>query len=255
MMKKILTVILFAFLFQSNAQINDLYLVLDKSKLGLSCNLDGAIEVWMHSGACTSSEIDCNSLNISAWENMAPVDWGLATGYEPFTFMDSSNGLYYLTLNLADAYELAEDVYSIGLIFRDNTGLIFGQASDNCGDIFITNIQDETPQVFQGDGTLFDGVIATNPLSLEDIITNQVIVYPNPTIDNISISFDLNFKTEVSIILYNTIGKKIDEVSLGEKLKGSHKIRYNFKSSNTEGLYFVTLQTSTKMITFPVLKQ
>ena len=86
--------------------------MLDKSKLGVNCNLDGALEVWMHSGACTSNASDCNSLSISAWENMAPVDWGAGTGYELFTFIDSSNGLSYLALNLSDAYGLSSSIPS-----------------------------------------------------------------------------------------------------------------------------------------------
>jgi len=261
-MKKNLFLILALTFINTQAQVDDLYLVLDKSKLGVGCNLDGAAEIWMHSGVCTSDSVACNSFSINVWENMASVDWGTSSGYENFTFVDSSDGLYYLTLNnIASHYGSSTPVYSMGLIFRDSTGTMLGQ-DPNCGDILISNIQDENPQVFQSDGTtIFDGVMVTNPLNIQDEQQfNLVSIYPNPFNDFFSISFSHHHQSKtyggasIDLSLFNIMGQKIDIIYEGNLNPGVHKIDWNSEHYDS-GIYFICFKTESFTKTIKVVKR
>ncbi len=259
-MKKYIFVLLISF-FGTQAQVNDLHLILDKSKLGATCNLNGALEIWMHSGVCISDEANCNTFNASPWENMAPVNWGMGSGYESFTFVDSTGGFYYLTIDsLSETYGVSSPIYSMGLIFRDATGTLLGQDS-NCEDIIITDIQNENPQVFQNNGALFDGLIATNSLAMDrEQQLNVISVYPNPFDDVFSITFSFNYMNKtyeganIDISLFSVMGQKLETIYKGNLNAGFHKIDWNNLKYNS-GIYLIVLSADAFTKTIKVVKK
>jgi hypothetical protein len=66
-------------------------------------------------------------------------------------------------------------------------------------------------------------------------------VYPNPVINNFSMDFELRESAEVSIEIYNLLGKKIKSTYFGMKTDGTHSIRYDI-SDVDNGLYFVVIK-------------
>lgn len=66
--------------------------------------------------------------------------------------------------------------------------------------------------------------------------------YPNPTQDSSTIEFSIAQAEYVSIMLYNSKGKKIKELAGNDYSAGTHNIHINYKKF-ARGVYFYTLRT------------
>ncbi len=64
--------------------------------------------------------------------------------------------------------------------------------------------------------------------------------FPNPFNLVTTISYVLQFDVDISLVIYDMLGKKIKELVIGHKLKGSHKIIWD-ASGESAGIYFVCL--------------
>jgi len=92
------------------------------------------------------------------------------------------------------------------------------------------------------DGFYFDDIeILTvgDPLSTEDdLLTSNMSIHPNPTLDNIYLSFVLaDDHKDNQVRIYNSLGMKISSFSIGDRIRGSHKVIIDTNDLE-EGLYF-----------------
>ena len=92
------------------------------------------------------------------------------------------------------------------------------------------------------DGFYFDDIeILTvgDPLSTEDdLLTSNMSIHPNPTLDNIYLSFVLaDDHKDNQVRIYNSLGMKISSFSIGNRIRGSHKVSIDTNDLE-EGLYF-----------------
>mgnify|MGYP000845338876 CR=1 FL=1 len=73
-------------------------------------------------------------------------------------------------------------------------------------------------------------------------------LYPNPFNPIFNISYSLTKEMQVDITIYDSLGRKCEELYNGVKTAGSHKLEVDAKNFSS-GVYFVTLQTPQNVIT------
>lgn len=77
-----------------------------------------------------------------------------------------------------------------------------------------------------------------------EVISNKIEfeVYPNPFNSQITFSFTLTTKTNVSLKIYDILGKEISEITNQEFLADSYKVGFEAKGL-ASGIYFAVLRT------------
>jgi len=76
----------------------------------------------------------------------------------------------------------------------------------------------------------------------QPIEKKSITVFPNPAQDDFNISFDLNETSDVSVSLYNMIGKQVKSLQNTRYSVGQNNIQMDTRDLPS-GLYFVTLHT------------
>ncbi len=88
------------------------------------------------------------------------------------------------------------------------------------------------------------GAVEANPVSrskdIASVDIGLVKVYPNPATSEVFISFESKSATEIQIELYDSLGRKIDQLWEGKIATGSFSKRFELKLGN--GLYFVKIR-------------
>lgn len=101
-------------------------------------------------------------------------------------------------------------------------------------------------------------VIEANAVSSNDEVSkpvNQLTInnYPNPFNPSTIISFDLKQKNNISLDIYNILGKKITTLKKGVLAEGNHSYTWNGTDKNgnkcASGIYFYRLKTKSQSIT------
>ncbi len=286
-MKKLITLLLLVYISTSlNAQTR-IKIILDTKKfINFECSLgaDGSggpsalPKVYMHSGLCTTGDLECKAqiipYNSLAWQHVVG-SWGLNPVNDTISQMVTvGNGIYTKTIILEtyfsgpwvstawnDNHTIQSSPmlpgtipYTLGLVFRDSVGNLTGR--DNmCNDIFITNLDSANPKVVQS----IDLSTWTNsPITIEKTILgineirniNFFSVAPNPVRDNIYVEFYLNVGTHSTVDILDNFGKKVTTL-LEENLKpGKHVIKGNLDGLGiASGIYFITVRTDFSMVT------
>jgi hypothetical protein len=87
----------------------------------------------------------------------------------------------------------------------------------------------------------------TNVLSISENVNSDVKLYPNPTIGDATLEFNVSTLSTVTVDVVNTIGQKVISKNLGS-VNGSQKI--TLESNQLEsGLYFVTIKMGDNVLT------
>lgn len=82
-----------------------------------------------------------------------------------------------------------------------------------------------------------------------------MIVYPNPTNNFITITYNINNNNaKVGIELYDLNGKKVDNIFNGVKNSGEHKLKYNL-SRLPSGVYFVRFESDNSIVHEKLIKE
>ncbi len=67
--------------------------------------------------------------------------------------------------------------------------------------------------------------------------------YPNPFNPSTTIEFDLPFTTEVTMVIFDVLGKEVSQIYNNDVVKaGNHKINFD-ASKLASGIYFYQLRT------------
>jgi hypothetical protein len=86
-----------------------------------------------------------------------------------------------------------------------------------------------------------------NVLSINENVNSAVKLYPNPTIGDATLEFNVSTLSTVTVDVVNTIGQKVISKNLGS-VNGSQKI--TLESNQLEsGLYFVTIKMGDNVLT------
>lgn len=220
------------------------------------CWLNGGMvsgdKVYLHSGLCVSNPQFCTDsimgFGSPVWEHVTG-NWGNDDGIGQMTFQ--GNGMWELTIDL-DTYHPAPNgstPYTMGLVFRDATGGFEGK-DDQCGDIFIKNLNGANPSVVQGSTNApFPAVTATKVTSTSiqaPSILSAFSVSPNPSRGLVQLSYGLRTPAaNMSAEVFNTLGQQVALLYNGKQQPGSHSLAWDASES---GLYYVVLRNGADVL-------
>jgi len=144
---------------------------------------------------------------------------------------------------------------SIGLFVTDTlngSSTTWAQIGKNTiGNTVVEMIKTRTSDGFVAVGTHGNGVFTTYITNINQVTAIQASfqqlgnfelnIFPNPSSKIISISFDLPKRSKVGIIIYDELGRKVDEIIDDEVLStGEYNFRYNVAQLN-KGIYYCRL--------------
>ena len=78
--------------------------------------------------------------------------------------------------------------------------------------------------------------------------------YPNPFNPNTLIKYSLAFESQVKLIIYDIIGRKVKDLFIGEQPAGLHEVNFD-GSSLSSGVYFYTIEANSKNGIFKATKK
>ena len=141
------------------------------------------------------------------------------------------------SLNIIDFTWPENDCYTFTLYDAGGDGMIGG---------FYKITNSSTQVIWEGnvDFTYQTSVeLAYDELMAIDqtALNNEVSVYPNPIIDHAQVDFTLVEQSQVSIDIYNLLGKKIITVYNGRMIAGAQSIQINIDNLDN-GIYFVNIE-------------
>lgn len=91
--------------------------------------------------------------------------------------------------------------------------------------------------------------------SISDKSINELnILFPNPTENTISLNYELNYPSDVSYIITNSIGEQIKQNDLGFFEPGNHELIINIGEIQT-GAYFLRIITDKDSLTYKFVKE
>jgi hypothetical protein len=108
------------------------------------------------------------------------------------------------------------------------------------------------------DGTAITNAItqalAATGVSIVTPSNQELKLFPNPSKDKISVSYNLAQTTIVNIDIYDVFGKKIKTIYPSMQLSGPHTIDVNFDSKLANGIYVLKLNTdySSQAVNFTI---
>ena len=92
--------------------------------------------------------------------------------------------------------------------------------------------------------------LADPPGSVDDHEKAEATLHsaiPNPATDRITIPYEMNARTDVSLLLFNTMGEEIAQLVEGVKEKGKHRVEFD-TTEVPAGVYYVRLTTDQTQI-------
>ncbi len=93
---------------------------------------------------------------------------------------------------------------------------------------------------FLGSYEYSDEVLVDNPAPSNYALQQN---YPNPFNPVTTIKYSLPLKSQVELVVYNTLGEKVKQLVNGEKEAGSHSVELN-ATGLPSGVYFYRLQAN-----------
>tara|TARA_B100000795_G_scaffold229428_1_gene186518 strand:+ start:6 stop:1019 length:1014 start_codon:yes stop_codon:yes gene_type:complete len=112
-------------------------------------------------------------------------------------------------------------------------------------------------------GTHGNGIFQTNLTSANDLLSGvnsllvnnlDVNIYPNPVQNTVNIEFTLKTKNQVSILIYDELGKLVKRINKGQYKIGDNKIQLEIGNLKT-GVYFVTLNIEGEVFARQIIKK
>jgi hypothetical protein len=241
--------------FSVHGQMTQLNITLDASVMqNPDCWLNaGAVtnnKVYMHSGLCVSNPTTCDSIGAGGtpiWQHVVG-NWGLDDGIGQMTYVSGTTwNMSMIIENYYTTMPAQSTPYTIGFVFRDLDGTFEGK-DDQCGDIFITNIQG-TPVVKNGStGLVYTPVTVTKTVVGVEVpgVFDFFQVGPNPFSDVVKIDYHLrDAVNEFSVKVFNNLGQQVVTLTEGTGVAGSHRIVWEGNGNNGQqlenGVYYLSM--------------
>lgn len=247
-----------------------------------SDNLNGWAVGGFYIGNSNYSTLHTNDGG-ETWEEMtsAPTDIGLNSVF----FVDSLNGWtagntysypYYISLiyhtdNGGENWVVQYDTLASSFLLNDitftdlNNGWAVGrngniihtsdggqnweyQESGTTAELNSVCFVDENHGWICGDSAIIlhtdnGGIVGINENSISK---SKLAIYPNPTNDIATVSFELAKKETITLCITNTKGQEIKQISLGVKEKDQSDLDF---SNYSPGIYFIALKTDSEILT------
>ncbi len=235
----------------SYAQQDSLKITLDGTKGGAACQLAGASEAYMHSGAGTTD-------SASAWQ-VVVGNWGQADGVGELLPTGNADE-WSITIHLYNYYGVdpnTDTIFAIGLVFRNGDGSMEGKDA-TCNDMFIRGLNTATPFVVGSDGLPWDGFTAewVIPVGINDPVSNlnQVRSFPNPFSGSTSIRYSLSSNADnISVRILNALGQEVNSLYNGAQNAGNYSFTWDGTNTNgtqvQNGVYFYTIADGASIVT------
>jgi hypothetical protein len=87
-----------------------------------------------------------------------------------------------------------------------------------------------------------------------EMASNPLQIFPNPFVENLTISFELHNTAFVEIEVYNVVGAKVAIVASTSLQAGKHSLNWNSASLH-EGIYFCRVKVGDEVFTQKIVKQ
>jgi hypothetical protein len=116
------------------------------------------------------------------------------------------------------------------------------------GDGYYAVIYGNNLTAFQGNsfGELDRNQFSFDPVGInETALLNEVNIFPNPVSDNLNISFNLTETSDVSILVYDLLGKVVFESNEGVNKSGNKELNISLGDLNS-GFYLLKLKAGNK---------
>ena len=210
-------------------------------------------KVYVHAGACSSSSSSCTSgiapSGSTSWEHVIG-NWGMDDGLGEMT--PGASGIWTFQIDVQTYFTAAGfpnggTAHVIGLVFRSSDGSFEGK-DDQCGDLFIVDVNTSSPRVIQGTTQApFAPVTVSVATSVEEPkVARNLKLFPNPSRGQTHLSYDLNKRVDdLQVMVYNTLGQEIQELFHGSQNPGPQELSWE---TDQAGLYFVVLKKDGKAV-------
>ncbi len=100
-----------------------------------------------------------------------------------------------------------------------------------------------------GNSLYVDDINTSGTVSTENVaLETSLNVFPNPTVDNFNVEFELTETEDLSINLVNVMGQTVRTIETGSFVAGEHRINVNV-ADLAAGTYFVTIRNSVGVTT------
>ena len=84
---------------------------------------------------------------------------------------------------------------------------------------------------------------------------SDLVVYPNPVVDELLVEFDLANQKDISVKIFNTTGQLISSSSFNNTNQGHNQLKINDLSNMSMGLYFIKINLGDQSILKKVIKK
>ena len=200
--------------------------LLDDGALDCYEELSGPYEITLMTQPMGIGEIDFNSLDIESFPWTGSYFGGVQNNIKAKVFAD-----------FEEDYVFSHWISSAGNVISPNE-------QERRAEILMTQADTLTAVFIDSD------LVSTNELSS----IHNVLLYPNPASDKLTLEFDLGESALVNVNIYSATGQKIrSSHSFNNRMPaGQHVEKLDISAINVSGLYFVELQIGEKMERFKV---
>ncbi len=233
-----------------------LTITLDASQLqNPDCWLDGGAvandKVYFHSGLCTSNPTFCNDsiqgFNSPIWEHVTG-NWGMDDGVGEMTFLGNATWEIKIDLETYHGAPMGSTPYTMGLVFRNLDGTAEGK-DNQCGDIFIRNLNTSNPSVIQGStGAPMTGVTAVKTVTgiEESAVLASLSLFPNPSQGQVGVRYQLKKPAQdFSATVYNSLGQIVEVLVEGKQAPGQQTLEWQTEAT---GIFYVVLKDGAQVL-------
>ncbi len=152
------------------------------------------------------------------------------TGFQIAPVTLSETGCYNLLINDASGMGLSGGFYLI---------------TDGNNDIIWEGVDFE----YSAAAELARGMI----VDIDEVLTaDDISIHPNPVTSNANIEFSLQNQANVSIAVFDILGKQVINIHEGMMSGGSHNIQLN-SNDMRQGIYFVKIQLNNEVVTKKIM--
>jgi hypothetical protein len=122
------------------------------------------------------------------------------------------------------------------------------QASGTTADLFSVAFVDQNNGWICGDSSIILHTDNGGIMGLDKIVSsqNEIHVFPNPSTGITTVNFELESTQDIILMVQNIAGQEIKHVSLGKRKNGIYTLDC---TSYSPGIYFITLQTDSEVLT------
>lgn len=83
--------------------------------------------------------------------------------------------------------------------------------------------------------------------------SSEILLYPNPCTNHLTIEYEIEGATDSKLIIYNQLGKEMDQIEFNNSDPGKHSIQYDTHKLPS-GIYFISIKNRNKIAVEKIIK-